>query len=94
MKISIASIAFVVAGAIAAASPAAARVKHPAKPHCVDQPFQLSWNFLGLGDPARQPNGCSPPVYQNGQFVGQDPDPNIRFQLMRDPATGYGAGNY
>jgi hypothetical protein len=91
MKISIVLLVSVLA---AAASPAVARVKHPAQPRCVDRPFQLSWSFLGLGQPARQPNGCSPAVYQNGQFVGQDPDPNIRFQLMRDPATGYGAGNY
>ncbi|RDV02319.1 hypothetical protein [Undibacter mobilis] len=36
-----------------------------------------------------QPNGCSPAVHVNGRYIGQDPDPNIRFQLMRDPETGY-----
>jgi hypothetical protein len=30
-------------------------------------------------------------VYTNGQYAGWDPDPNIRFQLMRDP--GAQAGN-
>ncbi len=26
-----------------------------------------------------------PAVFSNGQYAGWDPDPNIRFQLMRDP---------
>ena len=43
---------------------------------------------VALG-PAPQPNGCAPPVYSGGQYVGQDPDPYIRSQLLRDPATGY-----
>ena len=29
-------------------------------------------------------------LYQNGDYVGWDPDPNIRFQLLRDPK---GAGS-
>jgi len=33
-----------------------------------------------------------PAVYSvDGQYAGWDPDPNIRFQLMRDP--GAQAGN-
>jgi hypothetical protein len=32
---------------------------------------------------------CAPPVYQYGRYIGQDPDPFIRFQLNRDPGTGY-----
>ena len=81
--------------AIAIAGPALARSKHPKHAaHCVDRPYEFSWGFLLPGQPAPQPNGCAPPVYQHGGYVGQDPDPNIRFQLMRDPATGYGAGNY
>jgi hypothetical protein len=32
-----------------------------------------------------------PAVYSNGEYAGWDPDPNIRFQLMRDP--GAQAGN-
>jgi hypothetical protein len=74
--------------AVAAADPALARTKQKAKPACVDRPYQFSWNFLALG-PAPQPNGCAPPVYSGGQYVGQDPDPYIRSQLLRDPATGY-----
>ena len=92
MKISFASIAFAVAAVVVAANHAAARVKHP-KPRCVDQPYQFSWNFLIPGQAVPQPNGCSPAVYQYGKYVGQDPDPSIRFQLLRDPATGYSAVN-
>ncbi len=81
--------------ALSAAAPADARAKHRAKPRCVDRPAPtLSPDFLWPGHPSPQPNGCSPPVYVNGQYVGQDPDPNIRFQLLRDPATGFSAGQY
>jgi len=69
--------------------PALARVKHKAKPLCVDRPFEFSWSNLFASRPAPQPNGCAPPVYQYGRFIGQDPDSNIRLQLKRDPATGY-----
>lgn len=81
--VAVAILAAVVAG------PASARTKHrPAQPVCVDRPYQFSLERMLLG-PGPQPNGCSPPVYQFNRFVGQDPDPNIRFQLRRDPATGY-----
>jgi len=78
---------FIVATLVITAVPAAARSKHLAA-RCIDRPRIFSWDFLVAG-PAPQPNGCSPPVYQYGRFVGQDPDPNIRFQLLRDPASGY-----
>jgi hypothetical protein len=74
---------------IGAGIPASARSKHrPAPPHCVDRPYVFSLNKLLFG-PGPEPNGCSPAVYQFNRYVGQDPDPNIRFQLRRDPATGY-----
>jgi len=77
------------------ADPALARAKHKAKAACADQPVPAI-NDLGRylfvpTDRAPQPNGCAPPVYNYGKYVGQDPDPNIRFQLLRDPATGYSA---
>ena len=80
--------------ALGAAGPASARAKHRRyRAHvarCVDQAKPFSWGFLLPGGaPAPAPNGCAPPVYQYGRYVGQDPDPNIRFQLKRDPATGY-----
>lgn len=78
---------------VATAGSASARAKHrpPHQTQCIDQPRQFSWGFLLPGQSVPHPNGCSPAVYTNGQLVGQDPDPNIRFQLLRDPATGYSA---
>lgn len=72
---------------VLSAGAAEARVKH-AKRNCVEQPHTFSWNFLFPGGPQPQANGCSPAVYRYGKYIGQDPDPNIRFQLQRDPATG------
>lgn len=77
--------------AVIAADPAMARKKSRSQPHCVDRPYQFSWSFLLPGHPEPRPNGCAPPVYNYGKYVGQDPDPYIRLQLMRDPATGYSA---
>ena len=85
--------AFAATFGVIAADPALARAKHKVARHCVDRPYQFSWGFLLPGQQEPQPNGCSPPVFAYGKFVGQDPDPNIRFQLMRDPATGYSALN-
>lgn len=74
--------------AAAVASPAAARVRHPAA-RCVDRPQTFSWDFLTNSAP--QANGCSTAVYGYGSYLGQDPDPNVRLQLLRDPAEGNGA---
>jgi len=74
---------------IVAADPALARTKAKTRSQCVDRPQDFSWNFLIPGQRAPQPNGCAPPVYNYGKYIGQDPDPNIRLQLMRDPGTGY-----
>jgi hypothetical protein len=81
----------IVALSVIAAAPALARVKHKAQSHCMDKPQVFSWSFLLPGQPEPQPNGCAPPVYAYGNYIGLDPDPNIRFQLLRDPATGYSA---
>jgi hypothetical protein len=80
-----------VALAVMAADPAAARAKHKAQRHCVERPFEFSWGGF-LFNPRPLPNGCAPPVYAYGEYVGQDPDPFIRLQLKRDPQTGY-SGN-
>jgi hypothetical protein len=74
-----------------AADPALARAKRHVAARCVDRPIEFSW---ALVRPAPRPNGCTPPVYQHNQFVGQDPDPNIRFQLLCDPQTGFSSGQY
>jgi len=80
--------------AVAAASgPAAARSKHRAAPRCIDRPVEFSWGGI-LTNPKPEPNGCAPSVYVGRSYIGQDPDPNIRFQLRRDPATGYSGGLY
>lgn len=80
--------ALVAACALAAAEPALAAPKK-AKRACADRPYQFSWNFLQFGGSKPQANGCAPAVYVGGDYIGQDPDANIRMQLMRDPATGY-----
>lgn len=79
---------FALAGlAIAAADPALARSRHKVRPVCANPPAH-SWleGLLFNGKP--QPNGCAPPVFAYGEYVGQDPDPYIRLQLARDPETG------
>ena len=83
----------VIALAVVTATPGAsdARTKHYAKrvpTQCIERPVTFSWGNLFGGGPPPGPNGCSPPVYQYGRYVGQDPDPFIRLQLMRDPKTG------
>ena len=89
-------VAAIAALCLLAADPALARSKHKANAACADQPVPSVMSGLGRyllvpTNQAPQPNGCAPPVYAYGKYVGQDPDPNIRFQLMRDPATGYSA---
>jgi hypothetical protein len=80
--------------ALTAADAASARARHHrVRAHCADRPNQFSWGFLLPGQRAPHPNGCAPPVYAYGKYVGQDPDPNIRHQLMRDPTTGYSVFN-
>jgi hypothetical protein len=73
-----------------AADPALARVKKKTHvtPQCVDRPEQFSIGGLFL-NPKPQPNGCAPPVYQYGQYIGQDPDANIRAYMKKDVSTGY-----
>ena len=59
------------------------------RPLCVDRPAnEFSWNFLIPGAARAAAQRCAPPVYNYGRYIGQDPDPYIRLQLMRDPATG------
>jgi hypothetical protein len=77
-----------------ASDPALARTKHKVRvpPQCVvDQPATFSLEGLILNHKPK-PNGCSPAVYQYGQYIGQDPDLYIRAYMMRDPDTGYSGG--
>jgi len=74
--------------ALVALDPALAKSRHKARHLCADRP--ASFSVYGIfGNPAPRPNGCAPPAYAYGRYVGQDPDPFIRQQLRRDPATGY-----
>jgi len=78
--------------ALAAADPALARTKqHHAKvkPACEDRYVTFSWDFIWTLRPDPQPNGCAPAVHDAGRYLGQDPDPNIRHQLRRDPEEYY-----
>lgn len=78
---------------VVASHPALARAKHPRHHNvvhrCASQPQHEVTLFGIFFNPAPQPNGCAPPVYAYGHYVGQDPDPYIRLQLKRDPITGY-----
>lgn len=83
-------LAVALAGLAMVHDPAAARPRHyrAVSPACAPRPAPLSLEGL-LFNPRPEPNGCAPPVYQYGRYIGQDPDPFIRFQLNRDPGTGY-----
>jgi len=73
-----------------AVAPAMAATKHhgkrkPARIACDDRPTRFSWDFLwSTGNPPA-PNGCAPAVYSGNRFIGQDPDPNVRLELRRNP---------
>jgi hypothetical protein len=47
------------------------------------QPYPEAYDANASADTGLTVNG--PAVYSNGYYAGWDPDPNIRFQLMRDP---------
>lgn len=69
--------------AFASAVPAHAKVrKHKnvahAAPTVAVKPGYWGTNLVPAG-----------PLYFSGVYLGDDPDPNIRFQLMRQPETGY-----
>jgi hypothetical protein len=73
--------------ALVAADPALARAKHKVV-RCDPRPQTFTWGGI-ITNPAPRPNGCAPPVYVDGNYIGQDPDPFIRSQLARDPRTGF-----
>ena len=87
--IAIAGIGF--AAGLLAAGPALARPNHAKQKvarACAERPRTSTFGGIFF-NPAPQPNGCAPAVYARGRYVGQDPDPFIRSQLLRDPDTGY-----
>jgi hypothetical protein len=72
--------------ALVAAPALAQPSRHRAPVGCVDAPkhFSIVEMIFSTG-PEPRANGCAPAVYNGGRFVGQDPDPNIRLQMRRDP---------
>ena len=84
-------IAVVAVAGVIVADPALARAKHRAKPQCVARQSNVSLHdWLFAVRPYPKWNGCSPPVYgTDGEFIGQDPDSNIRASLRRHPEEGY-----
>lgn len=84
----LAAAALVAGSGVIAGDPAFARDKHSGKSRCNDRPAVFSWSGIFTNTMPR-PNGCAPPVYQSGTYIGQDPDPFIRQELRRDPRTGY-----
>jgi hypothetical protein len=71
-----------------AASPAFAATIHQSRVSA-SQAYPEAYDANASAD--RDLTVPGPAVYSNGQYAGWDPDPNIRFQLMRDP--GAQAGN-
>jgi hypothetical protein len=54
-------------------------------PNCVNNyPRRSVMEMIFSTGPTPQANGCAPAVYSGGRFIGQDPDPNIRLQLLRN----------
>ena len=78
--------AVLVAALVFAASAALAQQRRPVdEPNCVpNYPQRTLMGMLFSTGPTPQANGCAPPVYSGGRFVGQDPDPNVRLQMLRD----------
>lgn len=67
-----------------AATPALAATHHSRAP--VSQSYSQGYEANASADRGLTVSG--PAVYSvDGQYAGWDPDPNIRFQLMRDPNT-------
>jgi hypothetical protein len=79
------SVVFAALGIAIAAPALAQQSRQPATPTCVDNnPHRSIVGMLFSTGPVPQANGCAPPVYSGGRFIGQDPDPNIRLQMLRD----------
>lgn len=74
------SLAFV----LAATAPAAAKARKHKKVARVQTTSHVQGKYWGSN---LFPAG---PVYNGPDYLGDDPDPNIRFQLLRDLGAHYG----
>ena len=85
LTISAIGLAFVVAVAMPAdAAKARKHKKHVAAPAAKVTAKSRYWGT------DKFPAG---PVYNGNDYLGDDPDPNIRFQLLRDFGAHYGGEN-
>jgi hypothetical protein len=81
--------ALAVAAFVATPAEAARKKSHKAQRIvCADSPVPFSWRGVWFNGKPR-PNGCAPAVIERGEYIGQDPDPNVRAALRRAPNTGY-----
>lgn len=83
---SIRSLAVVTVAALSLAGPALAQNgRQVDRQNCVpNYPQRSVMETLFSTGPTPQANGCAPGVYSGGRFIGQDPDPNVRLQMLRD----------
>jgi len=73
---------------LAAATPADAAKARKHKRHAAAHAAKVTANSRYWGTDLF-PAG---PVYNGPDYLGDDPDPNIRFQLLRDLGAHYGGG--
>jgi hypothetical protein len=87
------AVALAVALAMGLVSPACAAGKHKKRAHHHRMAPQVQYGSYGYGAP-HWGGGASGtgPLYNGQDYLGTDPDPGIRFQIMRDLAARYGGG--
>jgi hypothetical protein len=85
LMVSAIALAFV----LAAATPADAAKARKHKKHAAAHAARVTVDSKYRGTD-KFPAG---PVYNGPDYLGDDPDPNIRFQLLRDLGAHYGGEN-
>ena len=75
-------LALVLVSAFALASPADAKTRKHKKTTVSSQTYGPQYRGTNLVRPG--------PLYFSGVYLGDDPDPNIRFQIMRDITGRFG----
>ena len=78
-----------VALAALVASPALAQATRPYRQLPAYTSPQLVPNGNGHDAYGYTPYGGGSGVVRSGRYIGQDPDPNVRLQLKRDPVADY-----
>ncbi len=77
------ALAFSAATLIALAAPAAQAASYHHARH-----YYGPYAYRGYG-PYNAGGPSSPgPIYRQGYYLGTDPDPNVRFEITRDPYFG------